>query len=329
MPANLAHQRMQMGTRAHQHGDLAVRFFHLGVMDDLDDLVRFTQAQLIGGFRLHLLIFIRFRIRTAGYKRMHVDGRTDFRRFGGCKGPVADCTLQHTVLLRENTGKGLVDPLDHRYAGAVVAPEPELDQTEITYALLRHTQEQADVGLAKTIDGLHGVTDGEQRTAIARFPATRQALQQLDLGWAGVLEFIHQQMLNAVIELECQIGRVASLVLQRLQGALRDLDEIHIAVRLEHQPELRHGKLEQAAERGDELPGFVFVPCIRQQPDIGQRRLGSRLHSQIIQEGRQLILERLGFRRCRHAHVLVQALAQSALVVLAGQQQVTNRTPHG
>ena len=77
----------------------------------------------------------------------------------------------------------------------------------MVYPLLCHAQKQADLGFAEAINGLHRVANAKQRTPVVSHPALGQAAQQLDLRRTGILEFVHQQMLDAVIQLQRQLGR--------------------------------------------------------------------------------------------------------------------------
>ena len=67
-------------------------------------------------------------------------------------------------------------------------------------------QIQTDLGLAEAVDGLHRVADHEQRAPVARLPAGSELGQQFMLAHRGILEFIDQQVANAVIEMQGQIG---------------------------------------------------------------------------------------------------------------------------
>ena len=80
---------------------------------------------------------------------------------------------------------------------------------------------------------------------LVRHPAARQFLDQADLARAGVLEFVDQQVADAVVEGLRQIGR-RLVVAQSQPGAGGDFDEIDLAGFLEGQPQLPGGEPEQA-----------------------------------------------------------------------------------
>ncbi len=88
----------------------------------------------------------------------------------------------------------LVDPVDDARVRAVVAEQAQVFQANVADAVRPHAQEEADIGLAETVDRLHRVADHEQGAPVGRRPAACQLFQQFDLEWAGVLEFVDQQM---------------------------------------------------------------------------------------------------------------------------------------
>ena len=120
-------------------------------------------------------------------------------------------------------------------------------KTKIADTTLPHAQEKPDIGLAKTVDRLHRVTDHEQRPAIVRHPAASQLFDQRDLGRAGVLEFIDQQMPDTVIERLRQVGR-RLVIAQRQPGAGGNFDKVDLAGFLKGQPQLAGSQAQQPRE---------------------------------------------------------------------------------
>ena len=88
------------------------------------------------------------------------------------------------------------------------------------------TQEEADFSFSETIDGLHGITDQKQRPAVFGLPLFGQSSDQLVLGLRRVLEFVYQQMLDAAIDGERQIGGAFGRAQSgsRTMGNLRKVD---------------------------------------------------------------------------------------------------------
>jgi hypothetical protein len=161
---------------------------------------------------------------------------------------------------------------------------------------LRDTQEEADVGLAEAIDRLHRVAHGEQRAAVAgafvTAPAGGKAFQQFNLGRAGVLEFVDQQVADAVVEAQAELAGV-HLVAQRGDGARREFAEIDFAAFAEHQPQFGGGQLHQPRQRAHHgIVGVVGVPA------AWRRRCPGRPRPAVIeagQLGQHRVLLRLEF----------------------------------
>ena len=102
-------------------------------------------------------------------------------------------------------------------------------------------QKQTHFRLAKTVNGLHGVAHQKQAAPIARFPATGQALQQLHLGLAGVLELVHQQMTYGSVHAQKQLARLVRIA-QGLQSTLCNLGEIDLGFLGKAQFQLRRSQ---------------------------------------------------------------------------------------
>ena len=113
--------------------------------------------------------------------------------------------------------------------------------------MFAHPNEQAHIGFAKTVDGLHGVAHQKQGFVALRFPAGGEALDETNLRRAGVLEFVDQQVADGVVELQLQIGG-GEFVAQGFEGLLRHLDKVHLAGGLKLQPQLRAGHFQQVDE---------------------------------------------------------------------------------
>ncbi|OIQ81377.1 hypothetical protein GALL_368610 [mine drainage metagenome] len=312
MLADFRRQGFQVAARAHQHGDPARRILCAFAPDDLDDALRFARMNRRGrGF-------------PGQHQCMHLHP-------GAGKGiprsdeiAVTDRALHHAIPGREHPNEGAVHPVDHFRAGTVVAAQPQSAQADVVDAPLRHAQEQADLGLAEAVDGLHRVADAEQRAPVARHPALGQAPQQIDLRRAGILEFIHQQMLNPVVQPERQLGGRARSIFQRLQCAPGDFDKIHLARLLENHPQLCGGQIEQLGKDADDSPLCIPVTRQRQAADAGDGVFGPRRFAQGSDRLEQGLLEwfcRIGGRQ---SHVLVELRPQR----IAGcQQQIAQRAP--
>ena len=118
---------------------------------------------------------------------------------------------------------------------------------------------------------MHRVTNREQGAAVAGFPAFGEPRDELRLADRGVLEFIDQQMTDAIVERQRKVGGRA-LLAQCAQGTLRHLGEIHLAARLEHQRQPRDRLRQQAGNRFERLPLRVAVAGRGQRAQVEQSR---------------------------------------------------------
>ena len=150
-------------------------------------------------------------------------------------------------------------------------------------------------------------------------PAGGEAFEQLDLGRAGVLELIDQQMADAVVEAQAEL-RGIEFVAQRGDSARCQLAEIHLAAFAKHQPQLGGGELHQARQRAHHV--VVVVIRRRQLAQALQGRDRPGVERRECCQHR--ILLRLEFFACREAVVHGHRLAR---LVLLRQQQVGQCAP--
>ena len=130
-------------------------------------------------------------------------------------------------------------------------------------------QEQAHLGFTKAVDGLHRIAHHKQRAPVIGRPAGGEALQQLVLRERGVLEFIDQDVMDAVVKRQQEVGgRVFGA--QGEQRALRDLDKVGLAAQGEHQLEFGHGARQQAGDGTKRGPLLGTVMRGRHQLHVDQ-----------------------------------------------------------
>ena len=127
--------------------------------------------------------------------------------------------------------------------------------------------EQAHIGVAETVDGLHGVADREDAGVLLASPALDQQRQQVELGDGGVLKLIDQDVADAVVQGQGQFGgRV--ILLKGLLGGDVELGEVcisggpHLLVQIQH----RQG---EGGADGDEVLNLLIVKAVFRQ--VGQR----------------------------------------------------------
>src|SRR5438067_10072598 len=116
-------------------------------------------------------------------------------------------------LARQDVREGSVVPVDEVRLRAEVGGQrnaleldPRLRGGAAEAALVPGLEEERDVRLAESVDGLHRVADEEQRAAVARFPPGGQSFQELELRIRGVLELVYQYVADAGVEREQEIG---------------------------------------------------------------------------------------------------------------------------
>ena len=186
-----------------------------------------------------------------------------------------------------------------------------------------YLEEKPDIGLTKAVDGLHRIADHKHGTPVVRRPAAHQFFQQRHLARTGILEFIDQQVLNAVIQRLRQIGG-RLLIPQRQTGAAGDFDEIDLTGGLKNQPQLPGRQPQQAGKSLHRRP-LCIAELRRRQFAYGSQRRRQPRH---VGQGRQLRLHRCLFCGIllirRKANVFVELFAP---VAVAGQQQIGQLLP--
>ena len=162
--------------------------------------------------------------------------------YGGGRG-VGHPPAVDVIRRRERGCKAGVDPVHHPWVRAKITVQLQVLQPHPVEPFQPRLQEQPDVGTAKAIDGLHTVTDdhdcaGSRRIGrIVLAPAAGECVYQLVLVDGGILEFVHQDVLDLVIQAQGQFrGRI--VIPQCLQGGQRDLAVIHRSLPLEDQQQL-------------------------------------------------------------------------------------------
>ena len=306
MAADRRRQRDEVAARAHQHGDLSCR---IGAPLGLD------HGHHAFGFELLAVLALA----GLGNQRMHRNAGIGQVFARGDEGPVADLAAQRFVMRREERRKAGVDPVHHRRTGAVVARQTQRRQRQAADALCLGAQEQPHLSLAEAVDRLHRIADAEQRAAVAWLPAGGEALQQLDLGRAGVLELVDQQVADAPVEAQAQFRRV-HVVAQGGDGARGELAEIHFAGLAEHQPQLGRGELHQSRQGAHD--GVVLVLGRRQAAQAHQGGDGIRVEAR--QRGKHGVLLRFDLPAGGEAVLDVDRLARG---IVERQQEGGQRAP--
>ena len=111
-----------------------------------------------------------------------------------------DGTVYRIRLLAEQVDEHRVAPSDQLPVGAEVAVQAQALQRPVLEAVGGRGEELAQVGVAEPVDRLHRVADREERVAAAGFPAIDQGGEQAMLAERRVLEFVDEDMPDAVVQ---------------------------------------------------------------------------------------------------------------------------------
>ena len=100
-----------------------------------------------------------------------------------------------------NTSGGSIPiALDEAFLRAEVAPQSQRLEYQPAETVPLDAPEQGDLGLAETIDRLHGIAHEEQAAAVTGAPSGRQPCEQVELRVGGVLELVDEEVLDALVE---------------------------------------------------------------------------------------------------------------------------------
>ena len=127
----------------------------------------------------------------------------------------------------QDVGKYLVGPIDQGAAGPEVGAKEQGFQGNPARGAGQAPgglREEPRFGLAPAVDGLLGVPHHRQGASCARLPAGHEAAEQVHLVLAGILEFVHQQVLQAPVQAQQEVGGV--LQVEQAQGGLLQGDEV-------------------------------------------------------------------------------------------------------
>ena len=235
----LRHDRSQVSAAAHQDRHLTLGKFAARVRHQAHDFVRFARSVVLGqGMQLHR--------------------RTGRRRLCRVRRGIRHGAHRHVFPRWQYTGERAIDPIDDAALGTEIHPQRKRREPHAADAFAPRTQIQADLRFAEAVDGLHGIAHGEQRASVPCAPTGGEAFEQSVLTQGRVLELIHQEMAQTIVQRQRQIRRLLRLP-QGEQRCLGDLGEIHLAVLLKRKAQLRHGEGQQGHEGLQQRPLVVAV----------------------------------------------------------------------
>ena len=115
-------------------------------------------------------------------------------------------------------------------------------------------RKQFGVGVAEDVDGLHGVADDEAGAALALGPGGDEAPKQFVLTAARVLEFVDQQVANAVGDGLRGVDWKFVFAFEHAERDLRDLSEVSSGRLGEDDAEFGGSAAQQSETGADNLP---------------------------------------------------------------------------
>jgi hypothetical protein len=187
---------------------------------------------------------------------------------GGGKGDAA------SVVFCEDLGEDSVELVYERPGGAEVGGEGDGVEEERAgagdfKACGFDAREEFGVGVAKEVDGLHGVADDEATAAFTLRPCGDEAAEELVLAAAGVLKLVDEDVVDAVGDREGGVRGLAVGALEDVKGDLGDFNVVDGSGFSEDYAELAGGVAEQGETGADDLPVFVGVAGWGQGADGG------------------------------------------------------------
>ena len=199
----------------------------------------------------------------------------------GLAGGVGGGELDAAAVVRgEDGGEGAVELFDQRGDGTEVGGERDEVEGEGGWVGdLRAGEFETDffdageelgVGVAKEVDGLHGVADEEEGAASTVGPGAEDAGEELVLAAAGVLELVDEEVMDTVGDGDGGVGGKPVFAAEDALGDLGDLNEIDGGGFSEDDFELGGGVAEEGETGADDLPVLFGVAERREGADGGE-----------------------------------------------------------
>ena len=235
------------------------------------------------------------------------------------------------LLRREKARKMRIGPIDQARMGAEVRAQRERLQGEHADAAPARLQVEPYLRFAKAVDGLHGIAYQEKGAAVIGFPAGSQPFEQRVLRRRRILEFVDQDVPDAMIEGQHEIGRLA-LLSQGPQSCELHGAEIDPARFGERELEPRGSVGQQVQQCLDDSPSGILVSWRGQAAHPDERFAEARQSGERLDHGARRLLHRFApgpfrtarARRSRKAQCPAEAHAP---LVLLGQDERAHAFP--
>ena len=176
-----------------------------------------------------------------------------------------------SVVHGEDLGEDFIQALNERRRSAKVGCEMHGIEAQRRFVGdiepdVFDARKEFGVGATKEIDGLHRIANHEAGAAFGLGPRGNQAAEQLVLAAAGVLEFVNEQMADAVGNGHGGFRWLVIFAAEHAEGNLRDLDEVDHACLSKSDAQISGGPAKHREAGAHDLP-FLFriaaLGCIR------------------------------------------------------------------
>ncbi len=191
------------------------------------------------------------------------------------------------IVLSKAGCEGSVQLVNEIGRGAKVGAEPDRIERQRSFALdikagIAQAHKELGICIAEEINGLHGIADHEERAPCSIGPCGYETAKQAVLAAAGILRLVHQQVTNAIGDVD---GRVTGLPVAACEYTLRDLrylDEVDRACFSEGRNQLSDGMAQQGKACPNDCPVFFGVPRRRQAAQIAERFFETRRRRSVL-----------------------------------------------
>ena len=234
---------------------------------------------------------------------------------------VGDGAGRDVLGAREDGAELVVHPVDDLRPGAEVARQPLRLQRQLAHASIATANEQTDVCLTEAVDGLHGIAHQKQAAAIVRAPSAGELFQQVQLTPVGVLVLVHQDVADAVVEVQAEIGVAAVFIAEAAQRGGGQAAEVAVAAAGEHQLQLGGRALQHPYQGVEHVPLVVAVARLGQVAGFVQGGGQGLVVRQAVEHAYEtLLLRNLGWKAGADVHAL-------ARLALLGEQRLGQPRP--
>ena len=247
-PAQGRHDAVEVRAVPHEDRHGAAGPLRAGRGHEVDDAARFVIARAIA-------ILVHEQVPAHRLARQRV---VECRRHRE-----AHRALRLVVARRQDAAEGAVHPVDDAPLRAEIGLQPQPVEAHVGEPLAPRAQEQAHVGLAEPVDGLHRVAHREDGAPVPGRPARGERGEQVPLASRRVLELVDEHVRQALVEGQQEV-RGRGFGAERLHRAGRDLRMVDLAAFREDHEQLRRRDGQHRHHRVERRPLPFVEPRGRQ-----------------------------------------------------------------